>query len=88
MEVVDGDKRIAIFPHWPFRISSSIDFRHPLVGRQSMQIDISAESYTQQIAPARTFGFLDEIPQMKDMGPGAGRLARQRRGLYPRLLDE
>ena len=68
VEVVDGGKRIAIFPHRPFRISSSIDFRHPLVGRQSMEIDISAESYTQQIAPARTFGFLDEIPQMKDMG--------------------
>ena len=68
VEVVDGDKRIAIFPHRRFRISSSIDFRHPLVGRQSMEIDISAESYTQQIAPARTFGFLDEVPQMKDMG--------------------
>ena len=68
VEVIDGAKRIAIFPHSRFRISSSIDFRHPMVGRQSMEIDISAESYTTQIAPARTFGFLDEIPQMKDMG--------------------
>ena len=33
-----------------------------------MEIDISPESFTQQIAPARTFGFLDELPQMKDMG--------------------
>ena len=68
VEVVDGAKRIAIFPDQRFHISSSIDFPHPLVGRQSMEIDVSPETYAREIAPARTFGFLDQIPQMKDMG--------------------
>jgi UDP-3-O-[3-hydroxymyristoyl] N-acetylglucosamine deacetylase len=68
VEVIEGAKRIAIFPDRRFRISTHVDFPHPIVGRQSMDIEITPESYQRQIAPARTFGFLDQLPQMKDMG--------------------
>jgi UDP-3-O-[3-hydroxymyristoyl] N-acetylglucosamine deacetylase len=68
IEVVEGRKRIAIFPDSGFRISSSVDFPHPLVGRQSMEIDLTEDNYTREISPARTFGFVDELPQMKNMG--------------------
>jgi UDP-3-O-[3-hydroxymyristoyl] N-acetylglucosamine deacetylase len=66
--VVEGPKRIALFPDTRFRISSQVDFPHPKVGRQSMEIEISPATYPTEIAPARTFGFLDQLPQMKDMG--------------------
>lgn len=68
VEVVDGSKRIAVFPCDGFRITSSIDFPHPCVGRQSLELDLTPEVFEREIAPARTFGFLDEIPKMKDMG--------------------
>lgn len=68
VEVIEGAKRIAIFPDEGFRINSSVDFPHPLVGRQSMDIEISQDHYAREIAPARTFGFLDELPQMRNMG--------------------
>lgn len=68
VEVVDGSKRIAVFPDERFRITSSIDFPHPCVGRQSLEMDLTPETFAREIAPARTFGFLDELPQMKDMG--------------------
>ena len=68
VEVIDGAKRIAIFPDQRFCISSSVDFPHPLVGSQFMELEISQEGYAREIAPARTFGFLDELPQMKNMG--------------------
>ena len=68
VEVVDGSKRIAVFPCDRFRITSSIDFPHPSVGRQSLEMDLTPETFEREIAPARTFGFLDELPQMKDMG--------------------
>ena len=68
VEVVEGAKRIAVFPDDGFRIYSSVDFPHPLVGRQTMELDITEQSYADEIAPARTFGFLDELPQMKNMG--------------------
>jgi len=68
VEVVEGSKRIAVFPHDGFRVTSSIDFPHPLIGRQEMELDLTPETFEREIAAARTFGFLDEIPQMKDMG--------------------
>jgi len=68
VEVVEGAKRIALFPDSRFRITSQVDFPHPLVGRQEMEIDISPDTYAREIAPARTFGFLDQLPQMRDMG--------------------
>jgi len=68
VEVVERAKRIAILPYSGFRITSCIDFPHQLVGRQCMDIELEADSYARDIAPARTFGFLDELPVMKDMG--------------------
>ena len=68
VEIVERAKRIAILPYSGFRITSGIDFPHPLVGRQCMDIELEADSYAREIAPARTFGFLDELPVMKDMG--------------------
>ncbi|MBI3895830.1 MAG: UDP-3-O-acyl-N-acetylglucosamine deacetylase [Acidobacteria bacterium] len=68
VEVVEGAKRIAIFSADSFRITSSIDFPHPLVGHQSLEMEITPEVYAREIAPARTFGFLDQLSQMKDMG--------------------
>jgi UDP-3-O-[3-hydroxymyristoyl] N-acetylglucosamine deacetylase len=68
LEVEDGSKRIAVFPHDSFRITSSIDFPHPLIGRQTMELDLTPDAFESEIAPARTFGFFDELPQMKDMG--------------------
>ena len=68
VEVVDGGKRIAVFPDERFRITSSIDFPHPCVGRQAMAIELTPAIFEREIAPARTFGFLDELPQMKNMG--------------------
>lgn len=39
-----------------------------MVGRQVMEVDLTEATFTREIAPARTFGFLDEIPQLKNMG--------------------
>ena len=51
-----------------FHITSEIGFPHPLVGIQSTEITLCATTYPREIAPARTFGFLDELPVMRDMG--------------------
>ena len=68
VEVIEGSKRIALSPDDQFRITSQVEFPHPLVGRQQMQIAITPQSFASEIAPARTFGFLEQLPQMKDMG--------------------
>jgi UDP-3-O-[3-hydroxymyristoyl] N-acetylglucosamine deacetylase len=68
VEVIEGSKRITLLPDTQFRISTQVDFPHPTVGRQAMEIDITPESFARDIAPARTFGFLEQLPQLRDMG--------------------
>ncbi len=68
VSVEDRGKRISILPAESFRLTCEIDFPHPLVGRQSIELEVTPERYATEIAPARTFGFEYELAQMRDMG--------------------
>lgn len=68
VSVEDRGKRISILPAESFRLTCEIDFAHPLVGRQSVELEVTPERYAAEIAPARTFGFEYELGQMRDMG--------------------
>lgn len=65
---VHGDKRITLLPANTFSLHCDIFFPHPMVGRQTMEIDLTPENYAAEIAPARTFGFEHELDAMRDMG--------------------
>ena len=66
--VEDRGKRISILPDDSFRLTCEIRYEHPLVGRQSLEMEVTPERYADEIAPARTFGFLYELDQMRQMG--------------------
>jgi UDP-3-O-[3-hydroxymyristoyl] N-acetylglucosamine deacetylase len=68
VEVVDGPKRIAIYPSESFGIEYGIFFPHPLIGRQRYSLPLNAASYEAEIAPARTFGFLQEVEMLRKNG--------------------
>jgi UDP-3-O-[3-hydroxymyristoyl] N-acetylglucosamine deacetylase len=61
-------KLVAILPGDSFQLRCRNFFNHPLVGEQSLEIELTPETYAQEIAPARTFGFEYELDQMRDMG--------------------
>jgi UDP-3-O-[3-hydroxymyristoyl] N-acetylglucosamine deacetylase len=61
-------KRITILPSDSFLLTCDVFFDHPLVGRQTMEMEVTPERYASDIAPARTFGFAWELDQMRDMG--------------------
>jgi UDP-3-O-[3-hydroxymyristoyl] N-acetylglucosamine deacetylase len=61
-------KRISILPADRFLLTCDIFFDHPLVGRQSLDLEVTPEHYATQIAPARTFGFNYELDQLRNMG--------------------
>ena len=66
---VDGNgKRITILPADRFMLSCDIFFPHTLVGHQSLEMEVTPEAYAAEIAPARTFGFEQELGQMRNMG--------------------
>ena len=66
--VEDRGKRITILPDESFRLTCDVQFDHPLVGRQSVEMEVTPERYAAEIAPARTFGFEYELDQMRNMG--------------------
>ena len=66
---VEGNgKRITIVPSCRFELSCDIYWDHPLVGRQTLDMEVTPEHYAAEIAPARTFGFQHELDQMRNMG--------------------
>lgn len=72
IEIVDGDKFVGAYPNEDFRITCTIDFANPVIGRQRMEITLGDASFVEQVAPARTFGFLHEVEMMKQLGLGRG----------------
>ncbi len=68
IEVRDGNKFIAIYPHDGYSVSYHIDFPHPLIGNSTFEIGLNNGAFQRDIAPARTFGFLHEAQAMRNMG--------------------
>jgi UDP-3-O-[3-hydroxymyristoyl] N-acetylglucosamine deacetylase len=68
VSVENNGKRVAILPSDRFGLRCCNFFNHPLVGEQSLEMDVTPEAYATEIAPARTFGFEYELDQMRDMG--------------------
>jgi UDP-3-O-[3-hydroxymyristoyl] N-acetylglucosamine deacetylase len=67
-----GDKRIALYPSEHFKVTYSIAFEHPLLRHQSRTMRINEESFVEEIAPARTFGFLKEVEMLRQQGLALG----------------
>lgn len=74
VEVTDGDKWARLEPYDGFRLSFSIEFRHPVIERttQAVTVDFAETSYLKEIARARTFGFMHEVEELRDSGLALG----------------
>jgi UDP-3-O-[3-hydroxymyristoyl] N-acetylglucosamine deacetylase len=67
-----GDKRIALYPSDHFKVTYSISFDHPLIRHQSRTMTITDDTFVEEIAPARTFGFLKEVEMLRQKGLALG----------------
>src|SRR5215467_3299150 len=68
IELREGDKFIAVYPADTYQVSYSINFPHPLIGKQRFGLQLTNGNYLREIAPARTFGFLHEADAMRQQG--------------------
>ena len=68
----NGNKRIAIYASDHFKVTYSISFDHPLLRHQSRTQHVTEETFQEEIAPARTFGFLKEVEQLRKKGLALG----------------
>ena len=67
-----GDKRIALYPSDHFKVTYSISFDHPLLRHMSRTLTVTETSFVDEIAPARTFGFLKEVEMLRRRGLALG----------------
>jgi len=74
VEVRDADKWARLEPFEGYKLSFSIDFRHPVIERstQSVEVNFAETSYLKEIARARTFGFMHEVEDLRDSGLALG----------------
>lgn len=74
IEVNIQEKKAEIIPYNGFVISLTIDFDHPVFNQrnQTFEINFANASYIDEIARARTFGFVQEIELMYSHSLGLG----------------
>jgi len=68
----EGDKHAYVLPYHGLRVAVTIDFPHPMIGKETMDMEITEQSFAREIAPARTFGFLKDVEQLKSAGLAKG----------------
>jgi len=68
LEISEGDRRIGIYPADEFRVRCYIDFPHPMIGQQETEIVVTRETFSRELASARTFTFTEDIDRLRAMG--------------------
>jgi UDP-3-O-[3-hydroxymyristoyl] N-acetylglucosamine deacetylase/3-hydroxyacyl-[acyl-carrier-protein] dehydratase len=70
--VREGDATYIAAPHGSLRLTVTIEWDHPRIGRQSGCFEITPDAFANQLAQARTFGFADEAERLQQQGLARG----------------
>jgi len=70
--IQEEDALISVVPDSDFRITYLIEYDHPAIESQELSLSINKENFIKQIAPARTFGFLKDVPALRAQGLALG----------------
>jgi UDP-3-O-[3-hydroxymyristoyl] N-acetylglucosamine deacetylase len=65
LEISDGDRHVGIYPSNDFRVHCMVDYAHPAIGRQEIELVVNRHTFSETLARARTFGFLDEVEKLR-----------------------
>src|SRR5690606_29177190 len=68
----EGGSRYVASPASDFEVSATIRFDHPLIGRQFYSHVVEPTTYQQEVESARTFGFLNEVEELRRRGLAQG----------------
>jgi len=72
IEVRQGERYAILAPSQVPRITVDIEFANAAIGSQYLSVDLIDKVFEQEIAPARTFGFVDQLEQMREQGLALG----------------
>lgn len=72
LTVREGDAQYILAPASGLRLTVTIEWDHPLIGRQSRCVDVTADQFASELADARTFGFVAEHEALRARGLARG----------------
>lgn len=68
----NNEKHVLVTPYNGLRVTCTIDFPHPKIGLQKIDIDVNPHSFETNLSKARTFGFLKDVKAMQEKGLALG----------------
>jgi UDP-3-O-[3-hydroxymyristoyl] N-acetylglucosamine deacetylase/3-hydroxyacyl-[acyl-carrier-protein] dehydratase len=68
VRIIDGASVYEAFPAAQLELDVTIEFPHPLIGKQSLRFVVTQESFASELSRARTFGFTHEVDALRDKG--------------------
>jgi UDP-3-O-[3-hydroxymyristoyl] N-acetylglucosamine deacetylase len=72
VEITDGKKFARLKPSEKVIFDFEINFDHPVIGKEKREFIFSTKNYIEEIARARTFGFLREVQYLRSIGLALG----------------
>ncbi len=72
IEVADGEKYAALLPSDGFEVDFEIAFASRAIGRQRIALEVTEDSFREELADARTFGFLKDVEALRRIGLAQG----------------
>jgi UDP-3-O-[3-hydroxymyristoyl] N-acetylglucosamine deacetylase/3-hydroxyacyl-[acyl-carrier-protein] dehydratase len=68
VRIIDGASVYEAYPAAELELDVTIDFPHPLIGKQSRRFVVTRESFATELSRARTFGFIHEVDSLRGKG--------------------
>ncbi|MFM7267638.1 MAG: UDP-3-O-acyl-N-acetylglucosamine deacetylase [Cyanobium sp.] len=66
--VCHGEGFVTAFAAPAPRLAAAVEFPQPAIGRQLFSLTLTPTSFVKEIAPARTFGFREQVEQLRAAG--------------------
>jgi UDP-3-O-[3-hydroxymyristoyl] N-acetylglucosamine deacetylase/3-hydroxyacyl-[acyl-carrier-protein] dehydratase len=68
IRIIDGASVYEAYPAAQLELDVTIEFPHPLIGKQSLHFALTQESFASELSRARTFGFTHEVDALREKG--------------------
>lgn len=70
--IKEKEASVSFSPDSDFKITYCIEYDHPVIQKQELSLSINLKNFVTEIAPARTFGFLKDVPALRAQGLALG----------------
>lgn len=70
--IKEKEASVSFYPDSDFKITYCIEYDHPVIQKQELSLSINLKNFVTEIAPARTFGFLKDVPALRAQGLALG----------------